>query len=508
MEPSPARLPLKRSHRLYGASAANRIDALARKRLNLGADQLLQKAGAAAFEFLRLRWPGAQHIQILCGPGNNGGDGFVLGRLLRGAGLKVSLFFPTSLPPRSPREVAAAAAQAFTASGGVIQDLSKFNPEDGDLMVDAIFGTGLKKAPAGIALSVIKSMNRCGKPILALDIASGLSADSGAALGGTAVQADCTLSFICHKKGLWTGQGPGRNIHLAPLDVPDAVLEEVDPDAVAIDEHSFSFSRRQPSWSKHDLGHVLVVGGNRSFGGAAVLAGEAALACGAGLVTVAVHPQSDLPPTSAELMVHRVSSPAALALLLRNCNAVALGPGLGLDAWARGMLTAVFRSGTTTTIVDADALNLVAEIGQDPPPKLPQDLIFTPHAGEAARLLNSKRNQIEADRFGAVNALARLCGGTALLKGRGTLVACNQRPPRLIRAGNPGMAAGGMGDALSGIIASLAAQGPALGIANLFDAASAGAWLHASAGDLAAIETGEAGLSASALIEALPALLP
>ena len=507
MEPSPARLPLERAHRLYGAAAANRIDALAGKRLKLGADQLLKRAGAAAFEFLRLRWPQAQRVQILCGPGNNGGDGLVLGRLLHEAGLKASLFFPTSLPPGSPREAAAAAARDFKASGGVIHDLSKFNPEDGDLLVDALFGTGLKKAPSGAALSAIKSMNRSGKPILALDIASGLSSDSGAALGGTAVQADCTLSFICHKKGLWTGEGPGRNIHLASLGVPDAVLEEVEPDAVAIDGHSFSFSRRQPTWSKHDLGHVLVVGGNRSFGGAAVLAGEAALACGAGLVTLAVHPQSELPPTSAELMLRRVSSPGALALLCKNCNAVALGPGLGLDAWARGMLTAVFRSGTTT-VVDADALNLVAEICGDSPPKLPQNLIFTPHADEAARLLDSGRKQVEADRFGAVRALARLCGGPALLKGRGTLVAYNQRPPRLIKAGNPGMASGGMGDALTGVIAAVAAQGPALGIANLFDAASAGAWLHARAGDLAAIETGEAGLGASALIEALPALLP
>ena len=507
MEPSPARLPLKRSHRLYGAAAANRIDVLACKRLNLGAEELLQKAGAAAFEFLCLRWPGARHIQILCGPGNNGGDGFVLGRLLRGAGFRVSLFFPTALPSGSPHKVAAAAARGFTASGGVIQDLSKFNPESGELLVDALFGTGLKKAPSGAALSAIKSMNGSGKPILALDIASGLSCDSGAALGGTAVQADCTLSFICHKKGLWTGEGPGRNIHLASLDVPDAVLEEVEPDAVAIDGHSFSFSRRQPLWSKHDLGHVLVVGGNRSFGGAAVLAGEAALACGAGLVTVAVHPESDMPPTPPELMLRRVSSPAALALLLKNCSAAALGPGLGLDAWARGLLITVLRSGTPA-VVDADALNLLAEVRQDSSLKLPKNLIFTPHADEAARLLDSSRSKIEADRFGTVGALARLCGGTALLKGRGSLVACGQRPPRLIKAGNPGMASGGMGDALTGVIASLVAQGPALGIANLFDAASAGAWLHASAGDLAAMETGEAGLRAGALIEALPALLP
>ncbi len=507
MEPSPARLPLKRAHRLYGTAAANRIDALARKRLNLGADHLLKKAGAAALEFLCLRWPAARHIQILCGPGNNGGDGLVLGRLLHEAGFKVSLFFPTSLPMRSPREAAAAAAGDFTASGGVIQDLSKFNPENGDLLVDALFGTGLRKAPSGIALSVIKGMNGCGKPILALDIASGLSSDSGGALGDTAVQADCTLSFICHKKGLWTGQGPGRNIHLATLDVPDAVLEEVDPNAVAIDEHSFAFGRRRPAWSKHDLGHVLVVGGNRSLGGAAVLAGEAALACGAGLVTVAVHPQADLPPTSAELMLRRISSPGGLAPLLKNCSAVALGPGLGLDAWARGLMTAVFRSGATV-VVDADALNLVAEICRDAPPKLPENLIFTPHTGEAARLLNCSAEKVEADRFDAVRALSRLCGGTALLKGQGTLIACDQRPPRLIRAGNPGMASGGMGDALTGVIASIAAQGPALGIANLFDAASAGAWLHASAGDLAAVETGQAGLSASALIEALPALLP
>jgi len=236
---------------------------------------------------------------------------------------------------------------------------------------------------------------------------------------------------------------------------------------------------------KGDHGHVLCIGGESGAGGAVVLCAQAALRCGAGLVSVATR-AAHVPALLArqpEAMAHAVEAAPALAPLLARADVVAVGPGLGQGAWGRAMLEAALGCGKPL-VLDADALNLLAAS----PRALPADAVLTPHPGEAARLLGSDVAAVQSDREGAARVLAERLGAVVVLKGAGSLVAAPAREPRLVRAGNPGMATGGMGDVLTGVVAALRAQG-----LDAFDAASCGALLHAHAGDLAARD-GERGL--------------
>jgi len=256
--------------------------------------------------------------------------------------------------------------------------------------------------------------------------------------------------------------------------------------------------RRPRAAHKGRFGHVLVVGGAPGMVGAACLAGEAAARAGAGLVSLAVHPAqaAGLAARRPELMVHPVEGPEALAPLLERATVAAVGPGLGRDPWARALLDQVLESGLPL-VADADALNLLAD-----QPVRHEGWVLTPHPGEAARLLGLEGPAaVQAARFGAVEALAERYGGVAVLKGAGTLVH-GPEGTWVCDAGNPGMASGGMGDLLTGLIAGLRAQG-----LEAWQAAAAGVWVHARAGDLAAAEGGERGLLASDLLPWLRPLL-
>ncbi|MCF7752346.1 NAD(P)H-hydrate dehydratase [Bacillus subtilis subsp. subtilis] len=482
---------------LFDVSAARRIDAQASATLGDGGSALMAQAGHAAWQCLLEQWPQAQRICVVVGAGNNGGDGYVLARLARLAGREVQVLrlgTDMTSPP-----LARAAQQAWRDAGGQVAVFAGALPL-ADVIVDALYGLGLNRAPADPAVALIESINAAGVPVLALDVPSGVDANTGN-VAGSAVRASVTLQFIVCHQGLYTGAalehvGARR---LAPLHLPDGADAGVRPSAVPWQKARLAaqLPARRANTHKGESGHVLCVGGNHGSGGAVMLASEAALRTGAGLVSVATQPAHVTPLLARlpEAMVHAVADAQDLQALVSRARVIAIGPGLGQDDWAHELWRQVLASGRPL-VIDADALNLLAQA-----PVALDDAILTPHPGEAARLLGLSTAQIQSDRYAAAQTLAERFQAVVVLKGAGTVVAAPDQLPRVIVAGNPGMAVGGMGDLLTGIIAALRAQG-----LNAFDAASSGALLHALAGDAAAGE-GQRGLLPTDLLVPLRRLV-
>jgi NAD(P)H-hydrate epimerase len=483
---------------LYTAAQVRAFDRQAIERFGISGETLMARAGQAAFEVLVRRWPAARRIAVLVGTGNNGGDGFVIARLAREAGLEATVY-QVGDRGRLAGDAATHAAR-WAESGGPWVEFESL-PPDVDMLVDALFGTGLDREVGGRHAAAIAALNAHRAPCLAVDLPSGLQADSGCILGD-AVRAAATVSFIGLKRGLFTADGPdcAGEVEFAGLDVPAAVYATSVHSARRIDwgKQGGLLAPRRRNCHKGHFGHVLVVGGNHGFGGAGLLAAEAALRTGSGLVTLATRPAHVAAAISRrpEIMARAVDGPADLAPLLQQASVVVLGPGLGRDDWADGLCRRVLDA-ARPVVVDADALHWLAGQGIRR-----EDWVLTPHPGEAATLLGVCTAEIGTDRFGAVEAVQRRYGGSVVLKGVGSLVDSDgAAPPALCSDGNPGMASGGMGDALSGVIAGLLAQG--LG---LRDAAECGVCLHSAAADRAA-ETGERGLLAGDVVDALRALV-
>lgn len=470
---------------LYTAAQTRELDRRA-IRAGVAGYTLMTRAGQAAFQLLRERWPEASRIVVLAGPGNNGGDGYVLARLAWTQHLDVKI-----VAVGNHEAVAGEAAEAANdATRARVPEKSWDGMlPDADVYIDALFGTGLNKAVGGDYADAIAALNRSGRPVLALDIPSGIHADTGAELG-EAVHAAATLSFIGLKQGLLTGRGPALTgaLHFSDLEVPAAIYDDLRPSARRLDLTDLAVVGRRPRDAhKGQHGHVLVVGGNHGMAGAVALAAEAALRGGAGLVSVATRPEHTalLTGRRPELMCHGITAPGDLAPLLARASVVVLGPGLGQDDWGRALYGAVLDSGLPL-VLDADGLNLLAQM-----PELRDNWILTPHPGEAARLLDSTTAQVQADRFAALRTLRERFGGQVVLKGAGSLVA-DADGIALCPLGNPGMGTAGMGDVLAGVSGALLAQGmPA--------PAARAVLLHAYAGDRAARAGGERGLLASDL---------
>ncbi|WP_295551130.1 NAD(P)H-hydrate dehydratase [uncultured Stenotrophomonas sp.] len=464
---------------LFDSVAARALDARASALAGDGGWGLMAQAGQAAWQCLLQHWPQARRIGVVVGAGNNGGDGLVLARHARQAGRVVAVI---ALPGKPPSTVLAQrAASDFKSDGGIVMEFDGALPE-ADIWVDALFGLGFDRAPEGAAQALIAAVNAQAAPVLALDVPSGVDADRGAVLG-VAVNAALTLQFIVAHRGLYTGDALDHcgQKALAPLQLPAAAWQGASPAA----EH-WTQARlpallppRRANTHKGESGHVLCVGGNHGSGGAIAMAAEAALRAGAGLLSLGTR-RDHVGPLLARLpeaMTHALEDGDVLPALLDKARVVAIGPGLGQDEWAHALFARVL-AGDKPLVVDADALNLLA---QDP--RALPDAILTPHPGEAARLLGCSTADIQADRYRCAQALAERFHAVVVLKGAGSIVTAPGQAPRLIAAGNPGMAVGGMGDLLTGIIASLRAQGLAA-----FDAAAAGALLHALAGDAAAAD--------------------
>jgi NAD(P)H-hydrate epimerase len=331
--------------------------------------------------------------------------------------------------------------------------------------------------------------------VLALDVPSGLDAATGSA-PGHAVVAEVTLQFLARHRGLRTGDALDccGHLELATLDLPAALSDGLPVAAQAwrADALRSFFPLRPRNGHKGRNGHVLCIGGEHGSGGAIVLAAQAALRSGAGLVSVATR-HAHVPALLArcpEAMAHAVEASHDLLPLLERADVLAIGPGLGQNAWGRALWLAALQS-DKPRIVDADGLNLLAEAGHP----LREADIITPHPGEAARLLGCSTASVQQDRFEAASALQARLGCAVVLKGAGSVVQAAGAMAAVMGAGNPGMGTGGMGDVLTGVIAALRAQGMAAA-----DAALAGALLHAVAGDAAAMEDGERGLLPSDLL--------
>jgi NAD(P)H-hydrate epimerase len=477
---------------LYRAAQVRELDRLAIEGAGIAGATLMERAGAAAYSALRVHWPARRRIAVVCGVGNNAGDGLVLARFAQQAGLRVHVY-QVGDAARLKGD-ALAAAEAWRSVGGQIESFAEGCLTGAGVVVDALFGTGLDREVEGPWRTAIEAINGSGAPVLALDIPSGLHADSGCVLG-VAVRARVTVTFIGLKQGMLSGQGLEHcgDVLWDDLGVPSSIYQSVPAASRRLvwEDLSAWLPPRSRAAHKGHFGHVLVIGGDHGMSGAARMAGEAAARVGAGLLSIATRPAhaSFLNVARPELMCHGVEQPEALDALLQRANAVAIGPGLGRSEWARGLWHRVLES-DQPLVVDADALNLLAEA-----PKARGHWVLTPHPGEAARLLNGTTAEIERDRFHAVKRLQERFGGVCVLKGAGTLIAGEDGMIAVCTAGNPGMASGGMGDLLTGVIAGWLAQG-----LTLSEAAQLGVCAHALAGDRATQERGERGTLASDLL--------
>jgi NAD(P)H-hydrate epimerase len=480
---------------LYAAAAVRALDRRAIESFDLPGYELMTRAGHATLNALRQRWPEARSVVVFCGPGNNGGDGYVVARIARAQGLRahvVAVAEPASLQGDARR-----AHAEFVAAGGQVEPWQPQVARAGDVIVDAVFGTGLTREVTGLAAECLQAIATAGRPVVAVDIPSGLHADTGHVLG-SAVQADLTVTFIGRKLGCYLGAGPDHAGHIVfdDLEVPLGVYDGRTPALRILDASlvAAALPARRRSSHKGEHGHVLVVGGAAGMGGAVRLAGEAALRAGAGLVTVAAHPHS-MAALSArpELMSVALNSRDDLERAVGRASVLALGPGLGRSPWAMEIFGAALAA-RKPMVVDADALNLLAAA-----PQTREQWVLTPHPGEAARMLGTTTASVQDERMTAAASLQSRYGGTVVLKGAGSIVQTVHDGAWICDRGNPGMATAGMGDVLTGVIAGIAAQ-----CGDLALAAQAGVYAHAAAGDRAAAG-GERGLLASDVIAQLRA---
>ena len=483
-----SRLP----HNLYTAAQVRELDRYATEALSISGTILMERAGEATFEYLRKHWPGAKRIAVMCGTGNNAGDGFVIARLARENELDVDVWQvgdSTHL-----KGEALAAQQRMLGAGSAAQAYKSTGLQDYDVIVDALLGTGIQGELKSDYTAAIKQINISRVPILAVDIPSGLDADTGTS-HGVVVNADVTVTFIGMKQGLVTGSGPDfcGHIYFDDLKVPLKLYTMRSPAAHCLNYFQFKHFLKPRSRVAHkgDFGHVLVVGGAPGMPGAARMAGESALRVGAGMVSIATHANhaANLNAARPELMCHAVETAADLEKLFERSTVIAIGPGLGTSEWSTQLFAAAVDSGLPL-VVDADALNILAGKNRNH-----DEWVITPHPGEAGRLLGMAVGEIQADRFKAVELLASQFGGVAVLKGAGTLLKTADGLPAVCMHGNPGMATAGMGDVLTGTIAGLIAQGLALKTA-----AELGVCMHGLAGDEVAKTTGERGLLATDII--------
>lgn len=472
---------------LYGEASVRELDRRAIEVLAGDGYALMTRAAVSVYRRLRARWPEAKRVLVLCGRGHNGGDGYVVARLAQADGLEVRVIRAVDEPPTADDGVRA--ATECSAAGVEIATFDGRLPP-AEVIVDAIFGIGLARPPQGAYASLIEAANASGLPILAVDMPSGLHADTGEAYRPT-IRADLTVTLVARKTGLYTGDAPAHTgalvLEALGVDTGDARYRDVAAEAALIGDallHARLPPRRATA-HKGEHGHVLVVGGDRGYGGAARLAAEAAARAGAGLVSVATRAEhvGALLASVPEAMVRAVDAAGDLARMIERAGVLAIGPGLGREAWGRALWLQALDAGVrgaANLVLDADALNLLA----DAPRQLGADTIVTPHPGEAARLLGVDAKSVQADRYAAARELARRYRCVVVLKGAGTIVA-RSRGERcelaVCAAANPALATGGTGDVLTGIVAALRAQG-----CDAWDAACLGVVVHARAGAIAA----------------------
>jgi hydroxyethylthiazole kinase-like uncharacterized protein yjeF len=493
---------------LYSVDSVVRLEQIAINQFGIPAYELMKRAGDAVFQVLKTKYPQHKKILVLCGAGNNAGDGYVVASLAKQAGFTVRVI--SLIDPASLKNEALLAYQDWLSfAENTVADISLL--DEADIIVDALLGTGLKREVSGEWAQWIIAVNHSIKPVISVDIPSGLIADTGV-ISAHAIQADVTVSFIGLKQGMFTAQANDvcGEIIFNDLALADDVYSHVEADARLIKTIDYSLlPKRKASSHKGKFGHVLIAGGNSGMPGAVILAATAALRTGAGLVTIITAKDNLVAISSAvpEAMVRTcdIGSLAEVfaAALVNSVTHIAVGMGLGQDDWSLEILRYCVRL-NKPMLVDADALNLIAQHNIN----IKSALVVTPHPGEAARLLSQETplssSDIQQNRFDAVKKLHLLFNDSetcvVVLKGSGTLIFDGQTI-KVCSSGNAAMAAPGMGDVLSGIVIALLAQG-----IKVSDAAELGVCLHASAAQSVTRDKTR-GLLASDVVNALPALL-
>lgn len=519
-----SRLP----RQLFTAAEVQSLDRIAIEDFAVPGFQLMQAAGEFAFSRMMECWPQLRHVLVFVGSGNNGGDGYIVAGLAREQNLSVTL-----IQLGDADKLGGDAAQAYQwakTQKVAMLSWSDYSAETSDVpaqtvIVDALLGTGLDRDVAADYKQAIESINNMSSPVLSIDVPSGLNADTGASMG-VAVQADQTVTFIGMKQGLLTNRGRDYcgDITFSNLDIADEIYQSPaapTPSAQRLDINSVSqhLLPRARSSHKGNHGHVLVIAGDHEFGGAGIMAAEAAARTGAGLVSLVTRSshRTAMLARRPEIMVMGTEDGSAsnesgssaivnidkLNELIDRASVIVIGPGLGNSKWSEELLQIALSAQLAKDIplvVDADALNLLSARSK---PLRRDNWILTPHPGEASRLLNTSIDAVQQDRFASVAALQSRWGGACLLKGSGSLICAasdsddetrDQTSVYLSTEGNAGMASGGMGDVLSGIVAALVAQGHSLS-----DSLCIGVCVHGEAADLAVEESGQRGLLAADL---------
>ena len=474
---------------------------------------LMENAGRAVARVIIERYPGANEIAVVCGGGNNGGDGFVAARHLLSAGKKVS----AHLAERKDRYSGDAKTNldALARIGADVRELDGELPRAGgaDVMVDAVFGTGLSRNVGGFYEKLVNFMNGSGKPVVSVDIPSGLDADSGRPMGA-AVRADATVTFAHAKLGMCVHPGVEHAgaLYVAGITTPAELERDLPHELLTFRQCAGLVRKREADSHKGTHGHLLVLAGSPGKSGAAVLCAHGALRAGSGLVTLGI-PGSiagTVEEKTTEVMsvsladaedgtFSQDAGEAALAELRNGKAALAAGPGISASASASEFLAAVVRECEVPVVLDADALNIAAEnlavLRQTGAP-----VVITPHPGEMARLCQTDARSVQADRVGTAAGFAAEYGCHVVLKGARTVVAAPDGRISINPTGNPAMATGGTGDVLTGIVAGLLAQGY-----HPWDACRLGVFLHGHAADLLLEETGAAGFTATDISDKIPA---
>jgi NAD(P)H-hydrate epimerase len=497
------------------------VDRGAQKRAHIPSHLLMERAAEGVASLAAEVWPDASRAVVLCGPGNNGGDGLAAARLLKDHRVRTEVFL------LAPREALRGNAKtnlerADSASIEIAELGSRVSWTNltgslsaCDFVVDALFGTGLSRALAGPVRKAVEAANASGRPILSVDVPSGLSGDTGKILGA-AIRAAWTAAIAApkHCHVLYPARELCGEIAVVDIGIPD--------DLVEIPKHKFHlitgeaiaplFPPRPPDSHKGSFGHLAVVAGGRGKAGAALLSAHAALRAGAGLVTIAC-PESLEPRYTAALpeamtlplpeKEGALDASAARPLLsfLRRCDAAAVGPGLGTAPGAVSVVEAIADGGNIPVLFDADALNALARS----PGRLKRrkaTAVITPHPGEAGRLLSISGRAVQADRLACARELARRTGAIALLKGAATLTADPAGNVWLNPTGSPALATAGSGDVLTGVAGAFLAAG-----LEGADAAVAAAFVHGLAGERSARRVGERATTASDLPDEIGGVL-
>ena len=502
---------------LYTSEQVRQLDRLATQVDNIPSILLMKRAGKAAYYHIKELYPDVTRLIIFCGSGNNAGDGFIIAGLAAAQNMGVDLVMI-----KEPTELSGDAllAYEYTIAGATrkihICELTALDKlerggfeQEKCLIVDCLLGIGIFGDVAGPYPAVIDWINKQPLSVFSVDLPSGVCGDTGQVLG-CAVRADTTLTFIGVKRGMLTGEAVNYvgKLSYADLDVSAQVFAKSKVSVKRIDLTGLrsQLPAREKNSHKGQSGHLLVVGGNWGMAGAVTMAAEAAMRAGTGLTSIVTRKNhingilSRLP----EVMVKGVESMHDLGDIIAGKQSIALGPGLGQDDWALELVEACIKS-DSPLVIDADGLNLLAK-GVVDKRDYKHNWVLTPHPGEAARLLHCSTADIQADRFAAVESLQNEYGGTIVLKGAGSMIANSGENEKLelclASVGNPGMAVAGMGDLLTGVIASLIAQS-----IEPTQAAKLGVLLHGLAGDICAREQGEIGIAATDLIPKIRALI-